>query len=588
MFTKKADKMKTNRKGLLRKWFIPYFKKHKMTMLLDLFCASLTTLCELVLPMIVRELTSIATTDISKLTVELVLSMAGLYGALKIVDMVAGYYMTYVGHVMGVKIEKDMREDMFSHLLTAPFSYFDTTKVGQLMSRITTDLFDIAEFAHHCPEEFFIAGVKVTVSFIVLARINPLLTVSTFVAVPLIFIGSLYFRRKMRTAFKERRVITGDVNAQTETTLLGIRVVKSFANEDIEREKFNAESDRLSRVQADSYKYMARLNCVTRLFDGVMYLVMILLGGYFLISGKITAADMTAYLLYIGMLIASIKRIVEFTEQFERGVTGVERFAEILEAPSEEGLTAEYEPEGVEGEVEFRDVTFSYEEEKGDVLTEINLKVEKGENIAVVGPSGSGKTTLCSLVSRFYELKDGKITLDGKDINEISLSALRNAIGVVQQEVYLFSGTVLENILYGKPDGTREMAEEAAKRAGAHEFISALPQGYDTYVGERGIMLSGGQKQRISIARVFIKNPPVVILDEATSALDNESEQYIKKSLAELTKGRTTFTIAHRLSTVRNASRIIVLTGKGIEEQGTHDELIAKGGIYARLYENEA
>lgn len=588
MFTKKADKMKTNRKGLLRKWFIPYFKKHKMTMLLDLFCASLTTLCELVLPMIVRELTSIATTDISKLTVELVLSMAGLYGALKIVDMVAGYYMTYVGHVMGVKIEKDMREDMFSHLLTAPFSYFDTTKVGQLMSRITTDLFDIAEFAHHCPEEFFIAGVKVTVSFIVLARINPLLTVSTFVAVPLIFIGSLYFRRKMRTAFKERRVITGDVNAQTETTLLGIRVVKSFANEDIEREKFNAESDRLSRVQADSYKYMARLNCVTRLFDGVMYLVMILLGGYFLISGKITAADMTAYLLYIGMLIASIKRIVEFTEQFERGVTGVERFAEILEAPSEEGLSAEYEPEGVEGEVEFRDVTFSYEEEKGDVLTEINLKVEKGENIAVVGPSGSGKTTLCSLVSRFYELKDGKITLDGKDINEISLSALRNAIGVVQQEVYLFSGTVLENILYGKPDGTREMAEEAAKRAGAHEFISALPQGYDTYVGERGIMLSGGQKQRISIARVFIKNPPVVILDEATSALDNESEQYIKKSLAELTKGRTTFTIAHRLSTVRNASRIIVLTGKGIEEQGTHDELIAKGGIYARLYENEA
>ena len=588
MFTKKADKMKTNRKGLLRKWFIPYFKKHKMTMLLDLFCASLTTLCELVLPMIVRELTSIATTDISKLTVELVLSMAGLYGALKIVDMVAGYYMTYVGHVMGVKIEKDMREDMFSHLLTAPFSYFDTTKVGQLMSRITTDLFDIAEFAHHCPEEFFIAGVKVTVSFIVLARINPLLTVSTFVAVPLIFIGSLYFRRKMRTAFKERRVITGDVNAQTETTLLGIRVVKSFANEDIEREKFNAESDRLSRVQADSYKYMARLNCVTRLFDGVMYLVMILLGGYFLISGKITAADMTAYLLYIGMLIASIKRIVEFTEQFERGVTGVERFAEILEAPSEEGLTAEYEPEGVEGEVEFRDVTFSYEEEKGDVLTEINLKVEKGENIAVVGPSGSGKTTLCCLVSRFYELKDGKITLDGKDINEISLPALRNAIGVVQQEVYLFSGTVLENILYGKPDGTREMAEEAAKRAGAHEFISALPQGYDTYVGERGIMLSGGQKQRISIARVFIKNPPVVILDEATSALDNESEQYIKKSLAELTKGRTTFTIAHRLSTVRNASRIIVLTGKGIEEQGTHDELIAKGGIYARLYENEA
>ncbi|MBR5827593.1 MAG: ABC transporter ATP-binding protein [Clostridia bacterium] len=577
--------MKHTKKGTLKKWFIPYFIKHRRVMLLDLLCAGLTTGCELVLPMIVREITSIATTDISRLTVRLVLSMAGIYAALKVVDMVAGYYMTYVGHCMGVKIEKDMREDMFSHLLTAPFSYFDTTKVGQLMSRITTDLFDISEFAHHCPEEFFIAGVKVTVSFTVLWMINPLLTVSTFVAVPLIFFGSMYFRRKMRSAFKERREITGDVNAQTETTLLGIRVVKSFANEDLEREKFNAESARLSKVQCDSYKYMARLNCVTRLFDGVMYLVMILLGGYFLITNKITAADMTAYLLYIGMLIASIKRIVEFTEQFEKGVTGVERFAEVLEVPSEKGITADKEPSGVEGNISFENVSFFYDEEKGTVLDGVNLEVKKGENIAVVGPSGSGKTTLCSLLSRFYELSGGRITLDGTDINELSLSVLRNAIGVVQQEVYLFSGTVLENILYGNPDATREMAEEAAKRAGAHDFIAALPDGYDTYVGERGIMLSGGQKQRISIARVFVKNPPVVVLDEATSALDNESEKYIQRSLAELTKGRTTFTIAHRLSTVRNASRIIVLTDKGIEEQGTHDELILKGGIYAGLYE---
>ena len=577
--------MKQTKKGTFKKWFIPYFIKHRRVMLLDLVCAGLTTGCELVLPMLVREITSIATTDISRLTLKLVLSMAGLYAALKVVDMVAGYYMTYVGHCMGVKIEKDMREDMFSHLLTAPFSYFDTTKVGQLMSRITTDLFDISEFAHHCPEEFFIAGVKVTVSFTVLWMINPLLTVSTFVAVPLIFFGSMYFRRKMRSAFKERREITGDVNAQTETTLLGIRVVKSFANENLEREKFNAESTRLSKVQCDSYKYMARLNCVTRLFDGVMYLVMILLGGYFLITGKITAADMTAYLLYIGMLIASIKRIVEFTEQFEKGVTGVERFAEVLEVPSEKGITADKKPERVEGNISFENVSFFYDEEKGTVLDGVNLEVKKGENIAVVGPSGSGKTTLCSLLSRFYELSEGRITLDGTDINELSLSALRNAIGVVQQDVYLFSGTVLENILYGNPDGTREMAEEAAKRAGAHEFIAALPDGYDTYVGERGIMLSGGQKQRISIARVFIKNPPVVVLDEATSALDNESEKYIQRSLAELTKGRTTFTIAHRLSTVRNASRIIVLTDKGIEEQGTHEELILKGGIYAGLYE---
>lgn len=580
--------MKHTKKGTLKKWFIPYFIKHKRVMLLDLLCAGLTTGCELVLPMIVREITSIATTDISRLTAGLVLSMAGLYGALKVVDMVAGYYMTYVGHCMGVKIEKDMREDMFSHLLTAPFSYFDTTKVGQLMSRITTDLFDISEFAHHCPEEFFIAGLKVTVSFAVLSSINPLLTVSTFVAVPLIFFGSMYFRRKMRSAFKARREITGDVNAQTETTLLGIRVVKSFANEDLEREKFNAESTRLSKVQCDSYKYMARLNCVTRLFDGVMYLVMILLGGYFLISGKITAADMTAYLLYIGMLIASIKRIVEFTEQFEKGVTGVERFAEVLEVPSETGISGGKEPETVEGNISFENISFFYDKEKGTVLNNLSLEVRKGENIAVVGPSGSGKTTLCSLLSRFYELSEGRITLDGTDIREISLASLRNAVGVVQQEVYLFSGTVLENILYGCPGATREMAEEAAKRAGAHEFISALPRGYDTYVGERGIMLSGGQKQRISIARVFIKNPPVVVLDEATSALDNESEQYIKRSLAELTKGRTTFTIAHRLSTIRNASRIIVLTEKGIEEQGSHGELMKKNGIYRHLYESDS
>ncbi len=571
------------KKGLLKKWFFPYFKKHKKVMIIDLICAALTTGCELVLPMIIREITSIATTDLSKLTVELILSMAGIYAALKVIDMVAGYYMSYVGHCMGVKIEKDMREDMFAHLLTAPFSYFDKTKVGQLMSRITTDLFDISEFSHHCPEEFFIAGLKIIVSFVILTGINPLLTVSTFVAIPIIFYGSVYFRRKMRAAFKERRVIAGEVNAQTEASLLGIRVVKSFSNEKVEEEKFNARSTDLSHVQEESYKYMARLNCVTRLFDGLMYVVMILLGGYFLITKKITAADMTAYLLYIGMLIAAIKRIVEFTEQFEKGMTGIERFAEILEIEPEAG----YEGRSIDnpqGAIEFRDVTFSYEEEKGNVLAHLSLKIEKGENIAIVGPSGGGKTTMCSLLSRFYELKSGEITLDGVNINDIALGSLRNAIGVVQQEVYLFSGTVMENILYGAPNATREDAVEAAKKSGAHAFIETLPDGYDTYIGERGVMLSGGQKQRISIARVFIKNPPIIVLDEATSALDNESEAYVKESLAELTKGRTTFTVAHRLSTIRNATRIIVLTDKGIEEQGTHEELMAKNGIYTKLY----
>lgn len=331
---------------------------------------------------------------------------------------------------------------------------------------------------------------------------------------------------------------------------------------------------------------MAQLNSVVRLFDGLMYVVMIVVGGIFLLNGDITAADMTAYLLYIGMLIAAIKRIIEFTEQFEKGNSGVERFAEVMQVESEPGYKAEQVLENVQGNIEFSDVTFSYEEEKGDVLANISLKVEKGENIAIVGPSGSGKTTLCSLLSRFYELKSGEILLDGKNINDISLLSLRNAIGVVQQDVYLFSGTVLENILYGCPEKTYDDAVEAATRAGAHDFIMSLPDGYDTYVGERGVMLSGGQKQRISISRVFVKNPPVIVLDEATSALDNESEQYIKKSLSELTKGRTTFTIAHRLSTVKNATRIIVLTENGIEEQGTHEELIALGRIYAKLYKS--
>ncbi len=577
--------MKTTKKGMLKKWFFPYFKKHKAVLALDLFCAALTTGCEIVLPMIVREITSIATTDISKLTLELILSLAAVYLVLKIIDMAAGYYMIYIGHGMGVKIEKDMREDMFSHLMTVPFSFFDKTKVGQLMSRITTDLFDVVEFAHHCPEEFFIAAIKIVASFVILAGINPLLTVSTFVAIPLIFYGTLYFRRQMRAVFKERRVIAGEVNAQTETSLLGIRVVKSFSNEKTEENKFNERSNEFAEVQKASYKYMARLNSVVRMFDGLMYVVMIILGGYFLIKGKITAADMTAYLLYIGMLIAAIKRIVEFTEQFEKGMTGIERFAEIMEVPSEAGYSSAAEIEKVRGDINFENVTFSYEEEKGDVLANLSLNIRQGENIAIVGPSGGGKTTMCSLISRFYELKEGRITLDGKDINEINLHSLRNAIGVVQQDVYLFSGSVLENIIYGAPGATKEQAIDAAKRAGAHDFIMSLPQGYDTYIGERGVMLSGGQKQRISIARVFIKNPPIIVLDEATSALDNESEQFIKESLAKLTKGRTTFTIAHRLSTIRNASRIIVLTDKGIEEQGTHDELIAKGGVYKRLYD---
>ena len=573
---------------MMKKWFLPYFKKHTRTLCLDLLCALFTTGCELVLPMIVREITKIATNDISRLTVTVIMQMALLFAVLKIIDMLAGYYMSYVGHCMGVMIEKDMREDLFAHLLRVPFSYYDSTKVGQLMSRITTDMFEVAEFSHHCPEEFFIAGVKITASFIILASINLPLAACAFVVLPFMFLGTRYFRKKMREAFRKRREIAGDVNAQTENSLLGIRVVKSFSGEEAESEKFKKESTSLSRTQKDSYRYMARLNAAVRFFDGLMYIVLIVMGGLFIMERKITTADYAAYLLYVAMLIAAVKRIVEFTEQFEKGVTGIERFASVMEVQTEDYTKDQKAlPKKNGGEIRFENVTFSYDKEKGDVLEHINFTVKKGENIAVVGPSGSGKTTMCSLLSRFYDVKEGRILLDGKDIRDYELSALRNAIGVVEQEVYLFSGTVMENILYGNPGATRQQVVDAAKSAGADEFIRKLPQGYDTFVGERGAMLSSGQKQRICIARVFAKNPPILVLDEATSSLDNESEQLVKHSLSTLAAGRTTFTIAHRLSTVENAARILVLTQNGIEEQGTHEELLKKGGIYSRLYNSQ-
>ena len=576
------------KRGMMKKWFLPYFKKHTRTLCLDLLCALFTTGCELVLPMIVREITKIATNDISRLTVTVIMQMALLFAVLKIIDMLAGYYMSYVGHCMGVMIEKDMREDLFAHLLRVPFSYYDSTKVGQLMSRITTDMFEVAEFSHHCPEEFFIAGVKITASFIILASINLPLAACAFVVLPFMFLGTRYFRKKMREAFRKRREIAGDVNAQTENSLLGIRVVKSFSGEEAESEKFKKESTSLSLTQKDSYRYMARLNAAVRFFDGLMYIVLIVMGGLFIMERKITTADYAAYLLYVAMLIAAVKRIVEFTEQFEKGVTGIERFASVMEVQTEDYTKDQKAlPEKDGGEIRFENVTFSYDKEKGDVLEHINFTVKKGENIAVVGPSGSGKTTMCSLLSRFYDVKEGRILLDGKDIRDYELSALRNAIGVVEQEVYLFSGTVMENILYGNPGATRQQVVDAAKSAGADEFIRKLPQGYDTFVGERGAMLSSGQKQRICIARVFAKNPPILVLDEATSALDNESEQLVKHSLSTLAAGRTTFTIAHRLSTVENAARILVLTQNGIEEQGTHEELLKKGGIYSRLYNSQ-
>lgn len=565
--------------------FIPYFKPYWRVMVLDLLCAALTTLCELVLPKIVQTITNGAMSTPIALTVELVLKMGGLYLVLRLIDTAAAYYMAYAGHIMGTKIETDMRTDLFDHLQKLSFSYYSDAKVGQLMARITSDLFDVTEFAHHCPEEFFIAGIKIIASFIILVGMNLPLTLVVFALLPLMFICTNYFNKQMRGAFSEQRNQVGEVNSQVEDSLLGMRVVKSFANEDLERERFHKGNMAFYNAKCRAYRYMAGFSSTTRMIDGIMYIVVVIVGALLLIGGKLDAGQYVAYILYISTLLTSIRRIVEFREQFQRGMTGIERFTQIIDEPVEiKDEDGAKELGSVRGEVVFDNVSFHYGDNEKQVLSNLALHVSEGQNIAIVGPSGGGKTTMCNLIPRFYDVSSGRILIDGKDIRGVTLKSLRSSIGVVQQEVYLFSGTIFDNIAYGKRGATREEVIEAAKRAGADEFISALVKGYDTYVGERGVKLSGGQKQRIAIARVFLKNPPILILDEATSVLDNESEHLVQKSLEELTKGRTTFTVAHRLTTIRNADVIWVLTECGVEETGSHSELIAKGGIYAHLY----
>ena len=563
----------------LIKRFVPYFKKYKGVLFLDLFCAALTTVCELVFPLIVRYITDMGMNHLESLTVQIILTLGGFYLVLRLIDTAANYYMADVGHIMGAKIETDMRKDLFAHLQKLSYSYYDETKIGQLMARITSDLFDVTEFAHHCPEEFFIAFLKILVSFLILCNSSVLLTVIIFAILPLMLLAAMYFNKRMRRAFKKSRNQIGEINAQVEDSLLGVRVVKSFANEPIETEKFRSGNEKFLNIKREMYKYMAGFQSSTRLFDGIMYIAVVVAGSLFMIYGKITPGDLVAYLLYVTTLLTSIRRVVEFTEQFQRGMTGIERFIEeIRDEPDAEEL------KDVKGDIQFDHVSFRYSGVDEDVLTNINLHVAPGQNIALVGPSGGGKTTLCNLIPRFYEVTSGRILIDGQDIKKITLQSLRNQIGTVQQEVYLFSGTIYENIGYGKPGATQEEIIRAAKLAGAHEFIADLPDGYNTYVGERGVKLSGGQKQRVSIARVFLKNPPVLILDEATSALDNESEKLVQRSLEELAKGRTTFTIAHRLTTIRNADLILVLTEDGIVEKGTHQQLMALGGVYHSLY----
>ena len=569
----------------LLKRFVPYLWKYKRILFMDLFCASLTTLCDIVLPRIMSQLTNTAMYDPLSLTVELVGKMALFYIILRIVDAAAYFFMCSQGHIMGVYIETDMRSDAFDQLEKLSDSYYANTKIGQIMGRITSDLFDVTEFAHHCPEEFFIAFIKIVVSFVILCYASVPLTILIFACVPFMIFGSIKLNHKFRAATKEQRVQIGELNAQVEDSLLGEKVVKAFTAEDTELKKFADGNEQLKTIKKKRYYAMANLNMCIRLFDGLMYSVTIIAGGLFLVYGKINAGDLVMYMLYVSTLIATIRRLVEFAEQFSQGITGIERFFEIMDTPIDikdaEGAK-ELEVSG--GEIEFDNVSFEYPDDHNRVLHELCLKIKSGENLALVGESGGGKTTMASLIPRFYDVTSGAVKIDGQDIKKVTMKSLRENIGIVQQDVYLFSGTVAENIAYGKPGATREEIIHAAKLAGADSFITELKDGYDSYVGERGVKLSGGQKQRFSIARVFLKNPKILLLDEATSALDNESEILIENSLKKLSVGRTTLTIAHRLTTIQHADRIIVLGKTGIVEEGNHEQLLEKKGVYYRLW----
>ncbi|MDP4144288.1 MAG: ABC transporter ATP-binding protein [Bacillota bacterium] len=566
------------------KEFISYYKPYKTMFFMDMFCALILSVIDLAFPIIVSKLLNNLYGKDKMQIINYILWVGAALLFMYIVKYFCQYYITSWGHIMGARMEADMRRDIFGHLQKLSFSFYDNNNTGKLMSRIVTDLFDISELAHHGPEDIFISILKILGSFVILARVNMKITATLFCLTFFMIYVSYLYNKKMKNIFKKNREKIADVNAQIQDSLSGIRVVKSFSNEEIEKSKFENGNKQFLVTKEVGYFIMGKFFSMNGLFQGILYLAVILLGGLFISTGEFKTADLVVYILYINIFLNPIDKLVNFTEQYQRGITGFERFQEIMN--TEPDISDRYnaiDVPKVKGEICFDNVSFSYDN-KNTILDNININIKAGKTVAIVGPSGSGKTTFCSIIPRFYEIDKGIIKIDGIDIRDFKLKSLRNNIGIVQQDVYMFSGTIKENIAYGNTEMTDEDIVEAAKKANAHDFIMSLENGYDTYVGERGVKLSGGQKQRISIARVFLKNPSILILDEATSALDNESEKYIQKSLDELSKNRTTIVIAHRLSTIRNADEILVLTEEGVKETGTHDELLDKEGIYSMLY----
>lgn len=568
------------------KKFIKYYKPYKTVFFIDLLCATIISAIDLAFPQLLRTLTKTLFAGApGKIISALIPITIGLLVAY-IIQTACRYYVTYVGHMMGARMERDMRKELFEQYEKLSFSYYDQNNSGQMMSKLVSDLFDISELAHHGPENLFISLIKIIGSFIFLFMINRMLAVPMLILVVLMLVFSYGQNKKMQETFMDNRRKIGDINSSLQDTLAGIRVVQSFANERIEQEKFNRSNENFLISKDANYRCMGSFMSGNAFFQGMMYLVTLVFGGFLIAHGRMEASDLAMYALYIGIFISPIQILVELTEMMQKGLSGFRRFLEVVETEPDIVDAADAKPlKNVKGNVCYEDVSFHYSDDDTPVLSHVSFEIPAGKSIALVGPSGSGKTTICSLLPRFYDVTEGRVTIDGNDVRKLTLESLRSQIGLVSQDVYLFGGSIKDNIAYGKPDATMDEIVDAAKKANIHDFIMELPDKYDTFVGERGTRLSGGQKQRISIARVFLKNPPVLILDEATSALDNESERFIQKSLEELAKDRTTITIAHRLSTIRNADEILVVADCGIAERGTHEELLALDGIYARYYD---